>query len=101
IEGSVYIEFTVMPDGRARNPRIVYALPIETFDTAARRMIMHTEFAPAISRGVPQTCTMAVMVRFQIKSDEKESYPELMRFVKKTKDNADAGDASAQMMYGL
>ena len=26
-EGSVFIEFTVMPDGSSRNPRIFYAVP--------------------------------------------------------------------------
>jgi TonB family protein len=100
IEGSVYIEFTVMPDGRARNPRVVYSLPLETFDSAARRLVLHTEFSPASLRGVPQTCTMAIMVRFEFTHND-ETYGNLMSYVKKTKTSADSGDARSQMLYGL
>jgi TonB family protein len=102
IEGSAYIEFTVMPDGRARNPRVVYSLPLEMFDSAARRLVMHTEFSPASLRGVPQTCTMAIMVRFTLKGDSGDTnYSALMSYVKKTKASADGGDARSQMLYGL
>ena len=49
VQGQVYMEFTVMPDGRARNPRVVYAVPPKVFDDAARRVILRSEFTPALS----------------------------------------------------
>jgi uncharacterized protein len=100
IEGGVYVEFTVMPDGRARNPRIVYSVPVEVFDTAARSTVFRTEFQPASTKGVPEPCTMALMVRYTINAGDK-SYTELMKYVEKTKTQADAGDARSQLMYGV
>jgi TonB family protein len=38
IEGQVYVEFTLMPDGRSRMPRIIYAVPEGTFESAARQI---------------------------------------------------------------
>jgi TPR repeat protein len=34
--GNVFMEFTAAPDGSARNPRIVYAVPNDVFDSMAR-----------------------------------------------------------------
>jgi uncharacterized protein len=100
VQGSVYVEFTVMPDGHARNPRIVYAVPVNTFDRSAREVILSTEFAPATTKGVPEPCTMAVMVRYRLDA-RKEEYSELMEVVKDTKEKADKGDARSQLLYGL
>ena len=64
IQGNVYMEFTVMPDGRARNPRVVFAVPSGVFDDAARRMIMRSEFSPSTQNGVPVPCTTSTMVMY-------------------------------------
>src|SRR6202008_948586 len=101
IEGSAYVEFTVMPDGRARNPRIVYSVPVDVFDSAARKVALYTEFSPASTKGVPEPCTMAMMVRYVINGTGPDGYPKLMQMVEETKTRADAGDARSQMLYGL
>src|SRR5215831_6184225 len=36
VQGEAYVEFTVMPDGRARNPRVVYAVPAGYFEEVSR-----------------------------------------------------------------
>jgi TonB family protein len=45
VAGSVFIEFTVAPDGSARNPRIVYAVPSDTFDATARATVLRARYA--------------------------------------------------------
>jgi TonB family protein len=101
IQGNVYMEYTVMPDGRARNPRVVFAVPSGVFEAAARRMIMRSEFSPSTQKGVPVPCTTGVMVVFVVAGSTKSDYSDLNFFMKKTEKQAEAGDPRAQMMYGL
>ncbi|HEV7608284.1 MAG TPA: TonB family protein [Steroidobacteraceae bacterium] len=101
IQGNVYMEFTVMPDGHARNPRVVYSVPTGMFEEAARRTIMHSEFSPSTQKGVPVPCTTGTMVMFVIDGVEKSDYTNLNAFVKKSQKQAEAGDPRAQMLYGL
>jgi tetratricopeptide (TPR) repeat protein len=90
-----------MPDGRARNPRVVYAVPGDVFDEAARETILYSEFTPAQAKGVPMPCTIGMMVRYTIKDASSAEYPELTTFVKNTKAKAEAGDPRAQLVYGM
>jgi len=45
IQGGVFVEFTLMPDGRSRNPRIIYSVPTNTFEPTVRDGLLHSEFA--------------------------------------------------------
>jgi uncharacterized protein len=101
IQGQVYMEYTVMPDGRARNPRVVYAVPTETFDAAARQVILRSEFTPATQKGVPVPCTSSIMISYKMQGVTASDYSELQSFLKKKQKEAEAGDARAQMVYGL
>ena len=101
IQGNAYMEFTVMPDGRARNPRVVFAVPSGVFEESARRMIMRSEFTPSTQKGVPVPCTTGVMVMYVIKGQDKSDYSDLTAFMKKTQKAAEAGDPRSQMLYGL
>lgn len=101
IQGNVYMEYTVMPDGRARNPRVVFAVPNGVFENAARRMIMRSEYSPSTQKGVPVPCTTGVMVMFVVDGAQKSDYSDLNMFVKKTQKQAEAGDPRAQVLYGL
>jgi TonB family protein len=101
VQGNVYMEYTVMPDGHARNPRVVYAVPAGVFDDAARRTIMRSEFSPSTQKGVPVPCTTGTMVMFVLKGVEKSDYSDLNAFVRKSQKQAEAGDPRAQMLYGL
>ena len=102
IQGNAYVEVTVMPDGRARNPRVVYAIPTGVFDEAAREAMLRTEFTPARTRkGGLVPCTYAVMLRYVIEGYETSDYPKLEVFAKQTREKAESGDPNAQMLYGL
>jgi TPR repeat protein len=99
VQGDLYAEFLVMPDGRARAPRIVYALPGGVFEAAARDSLLRSEFAPAPA-GSASHCM--IFFRFVLGSggDLNES-PRLRSFVGRTAKQAQAGDPQAQTLYGL
>src|SRR5688572_22292435 len=100
IQGQAYVEFTVMPDGRARNPRVVYSVPAKYFEEASRATILKSQFQPAKTKDGFVPCTMAVMFRYQM--DYKASdYSKLDNYVDDAKTKAEAGDPSSQMLYGL
>jgi TonB family protein len=99
IQGQVYVEHSVWPDGRSRNPRVIFALPKNMFDSAARDSLLHTEFTPGSPGSKPAQCTM--FFRFVVSGQTKEDYPRLERFVHETLTKAQAGDPGTQMLYGM
>jgi uncharacterized protein len=100
IEGNVYIEFTLMPDGRSRMPRIIYSVPEGVFDSATREALLHSEFATAPAGQQPAPCT--IFFQFLLGGGKSSSeYPGLEGFVTKTRKSAEAGDPGSQMLYGM
>jgi len=100
VQGQAYVEFTVMPDGRARNPRVVYAVPTGYFEEASRVAILKSEFSPARTKEALVPCTMAVMFRYQMDYAASD-YNKLEAFLKEAKEKAGAGDPRSEMLYGL
>jgi TPR repeat protein len=100
VQGDVFVEFVVMPDGSARNPHIVYAVPTGTFESTVRAAVLHTHYpagGPG-SRAVHCHC----MYRFQMAGlTGTAGYPDLERLVRVTRTEAESGDAHAQLFYGL
>jgi TonB family protein len=101
IQGQVYIEFVVAADGRARMPRILFALPQKVFDSAARESVLRTSFVPARLNGAPVSSMSATYINFQMRDVSKDDYPDLLRFVKRTQTQAEAGDTNAQVTYAM
>jgi uncharacterized protein len=97
IQGAAYAEFSVMPDGRSRNPRIIYAVPKGEFEAAVRDSLLHSEFAPASTAGQPVRCTIFYNFRLSGNLD----YPRLQGFVNETLVQAKGGDPQSQMLYGM
>lgn len=99
VEGQVYVEFSVMPDGRTRNPRIIYALPQGFFEPTVRTALLHSEFGPGFGGEEPAQCTM--FYRFTLQGVTAADYPTLQRYVDDTLAKAKGGDPQAQMLYGM
>jgi TonB family protein len=100
IQGQAYVEFTVMPDGRARNPRVVYSVPAGIFEEASRTTILRSKFLPSKTKDGFVPCTMAVLIRYDLGLDASD-YSKLDKYVKDAKTQAESGDPRAQMIYGL
>jgi hypothetical protein len=97
IQGQVYVEFSVMPDGRSRNPRIIYAVPEGIFEPTVRDGLLHSEFVSAPAERSPVQCTM--FYRFVMEG--AAGYSRLDAYVDETLAQAKAGDPRAQMLYGM
>ena len=100
IQGQVFVEFTVMPDGRARLPRMIYAIPPKIFERAVRDGLLHSKFTPAMQDGKRVPCTAVFMWRF-VTGDSSAQYNGLDTTVAKTLTKAEAGDPQAQALYGF
>lgn len=100
IQGDVYVEFVVAPDGRARTPRILYSLPKDVFDEAVIGSVMHSSFLPGRINGQPVATPMSIFYRFKAQYAASE-YAGLERRVADTLRKANNGDPAAQMLYGM
>lgn len=101
IQGEVYVEFVVAPDGHPRVPRILYALPKGYFEAAVRDSVMRSVYLPARTNGEPIATTVSIFYNFEVPSVTLRDYGNLASRVEKTKKEAEAGDPSAQMLYGM
>jgi uncharacterized protein len=101
VQGEVYVEFLVAADGRARLPRILYALPSGMFDSAVRDSVLRSSFLPARINGTPVASTVSTFYNFKINNVTVDDYLGLESRAKATLAKAEAGDASAQLMYAM
>jgi len=99
IQGRVSVEFTVHADGSARNPRIVYQVPEGVFDGAVRESLLRSRFPMTAPDSKPAHC--AIYYNFVMEGFSSAGYPELGRFVTKTRTAAQAGDPRAELVYGM
>jgi hypothetical protein len=100
IQGDVVVEFVVMLDGSARNPRIIYAVPTDTFESTVRAAVLHTHH-PAGGPG-SRVIHCHVMYRFQVAGwATTTGYPDLETLVRVTRTKAESGDTHAQLLHGL
>jgi TonB family protein len=100
VQGEVFVEFIVAPDGRPRSPRIIYALPVAVFDDAVINSVMHSSFLPGRINGQPVATPQSMFYRFVMGYDASD-YGGLERRVATTLQKANEGDPSAQMIYGM
>jgi hypothetical protein len=99
VQGNVLAEFTVMPDGRARRPRIVYSLPVGVFEPTVRSAVLHLIYPARPTTAGPAHCRL--MFRFVAQGQDATSYRELQTFVSKTRTEAESGDVAAEFLYGM
>ncbi len=101
IQGEVYVEFVVPPDGHPRMPRILYAVPTGSFEETVRDSVLRSLYLPARRNGQPVTTTVSMLYNFQMRGVSIEEYGDLKNRVRATELKAEAGDVSAQMLYGM
>jgi hypothetical protein len=101
IQGEVYVEFIVAPDGHPRIPRILYAVPSGYFEPTVRESVMRSVYLPARINGEPISTSVSMFYLFKISDASIRDYGNLERRVHETKLKAEAGDPSAEMLYGM
>lgn len=97
IDGAVFVDFTVMPDGSARFPRIIYAVPSGLFEPTVRNSVLRSRFGqfPAdlqpLDCSIPYRFTLTGMLDWSAVED----------YVKDMKGRATPVDPNAEFVYGL
>lgn len=100
MEGDVFVAFTLMPDGRARLPRVILDVPQGVFGAAARKAILNDGFAQLPAGSAPITCV--AFYRFVMGTGTSAfGYPGLTAYVEKIHRGAQGGDPGSQLMYGM
>ena len=98
-QGKVFVDYTLMPDGTARNPRILYAVPSNLFETTVRAAILHMQFAKRAPGEKAIHCPL--MFAFVAQHESAHEYPKLEELLTTTGKQAEAGDVAAQFLYGM
>jgi TonB family protein len=101
VQGEVYVEFTVAADGHPRLPRILYAVPAGYFENTVSDSVLRSVYLPARIDGEPTSASASVLYNFTMKGTNIHDYGDLDSRVRETKLKAEAGDPSAQMLYGM
>jgi uncharacterized protein len=101
VQGEAFAEYTVAPDGTARIPRILYAVPAGMFEDAVRTTLMQSTFLPARVNGVPVASSMTMFFTYKIPDARLSDYGDLGKRVASTLAKAEAGDTSAQTLYAM
>lgn len=101
VQGETYVEFIVAPDGHPRLPRILYSLPSGYFEAFVRESVMRSTYLPARINGEPISASTSMLYNFVMSSVTIHDYGTLEARVNDTKLKAEAGDPSAQMLYGM
>ena len=101
VQGETYVEFIVAPDGHPRLPRILYSLPGGYFEAFVRESVMRSKYLPARINGEPISASTSMLYSFVVNSVTIRDYGSLEARVNEAKIKAEAGDPSAQMLYGM
>ena len=69
IEGHIKLAFTINPQGRVENIRVLEASPRNVFDREARRAAARWRFAPRTENGAPVSREAVRALRFRLQGD--------------------------------
>jgi TonB family protein len=101
VQGEVYVEFVVAPDGHPRIPRILYAVPGGYFESSVRESVLRSLYLPARVNGQPISTSVSTMYNFTVPGASIKDYQGLERRVHDTELKAADGDPQAQMLYAM
>ena len=104
-EGEVFTDFTLMPDGTARLPRIVFEFPAGVFGPVVRDLILRGTFKKLPPGSGPVDCPG--FLRFTNGSwydhfgSSLNAYPRLSQLARRMRERAAAADPNSQFIYGM
>jgi TonB family protein len=103
VSGTVLVEATVAPDGRARNVRALHSVPAGAFNEAGRRVALSNVYTPPVENGVKVACTIRFRVNFSVHAagNGVAAGAEQQQILADLRTKAKAGDPRSQLTYGL
>jgi hypothetical protein len=97
IDGTVFVDFTVMPDGSARFPRVIYAVPPGLFESTVRESVLRSRFGQFPSDSQPIHC----FVPYHFKLTGAVDWSDLRDYVRMLKKHATPDEPQAELLYSL
>lgn len=98
IAGDVFVAFTVMPDGKARIPRVILDVPPGVFGSTSRKNVLRHSFAPRPAGSAPIHCVLFLCYQGP---RGPAAYPRLRSYVDELRKLANTGDPNSQLFYGM
>lgn len=100
MQSRVVVQFTLMPDGTARLPHVVFGLPEPGFRSAVRMTILRSKFPRRSGSAGPTQCDMDIsFVERDIEG--MSAYHRLDRHLLRMRRRAASADPSAEAAYGM
>ena len=99
MQSQLVVRFTLMPDGTARLPHVVFGLPEPAFRPAVRASVLRSKFKTLPPGTQPVQCEMEISF---LERDEEDlsAYPQLELYLFKERSRARRGDPTAEAVYG-
>lgn len=102
VQGTVIVEFTLMPDGRPRFPRIIQAVPAGVFEGVTKTDLLRSQFSAEPAGSAPVQCFMPYNFIFRnFTQDTIGDFAAELGYRRNLPEIAQAGDPYAQLVYGL
>ena len=102
VQGTLVIEFTLMPDGMPRFPRIIQAVPAGAFEGVAKTILLRSQFSRVPAGSAPVQCFMPYSFIFNNHTqDTIGDFAAELGYRRNLPEIARAGDPYAQLVYGL
>lgn len=102
VQGTMLIEFTLMPDGQPRFPRTIQAVPAGVFEGVAKTILLRSQFSRAPAGSAPVQCFMPYNFIFaNFAQDTIGDFAAELGYRRDLPEIAQAGDPYAQLVYGL
>ncbi|MGH8268673.1 MAG: energy transducer TonB [Steroidobacteraceae bacterium] len=106
VEGAVFVEFTLMPDGSPRFPRIIEAVPAGIFETMVRESLLGSQFSREPPGSAPVQCTIPYNFIFTGRRigggrASMEDFEAELGYRTDLENLAKNGAPDAQLVYGL
>ncbi|MHB1540243.1 MAG: hypothetical protein ACYCYH_02915, partial [Steroidobacteraceae bacterium] len=101
VQGRVVVHFTLMPDGTAHLPYVLFGLPKPgyRFHAAVRTSILRSKFARLPPGAQPAPCNL-MFAFIERPFTSLSAYPRLERFIDRMRRGAHSGNPSAEAIYG-
>src|SRR6185437_9210422 len=99
VQGTLMIEFTLMPDGMPRFPRIIQAVPAGVFEGAAKTILLRSQFSRMPAGTTPVQCFMPYNFIFSNHTqDTIGDFAAELGYRRNLPEIAQAGDPYAQLV---
>ncbi len=101
-QGRLVVTFTVMPDGTARLPHVLFEMPPlhkEDFLALTHESVLRSRFAVRPAADGPIQCT--IYFQFVQRSLVSSEYPGLNSYLDRAREQAHMGEPFAQLIYGI